>query len=162
MPGTICEKDGQHGEMNNYKEYYKEKLEEGLEYQDFVSEVLYKIGIPLFSYNSKKYQIKHGENKLGIEIKFDNKSAETGNIYIEIAEKSNPANANFVLSGIYRNDNTWLYVIGNYKKVFIFSKTILKLLHKGNRYKNVQTDTSRGFLLPLKDAEKYASKIINP
>ena len=140
--------------------YYKEKLEQGLEYQDFVSEVLYKIGLPLFSYNSKKYQIEYGENKLGIEIKFDNKFSETGNVYIEIAEKSNPDNPCFVISGIYRNDNTWLYVIGDRKKVFVFPKVILKLLHKSGRYRAVENATSKGFLLPTGDADKYAAKII--
>ena len=141
--------------------YYKEKLDQGLEYQDFVSEVLYKIGLPLFSYNSKKYQTECGENKLGVEIKFDNRCFETGNLYIEIAEKSDPLNTAFVISGIYRSDNTWLYVIGNRQKVFVFPKTILRLLHKSGKYKTKEISTSKGFLLPLKDAEKYAAKVID-
>jgi hypothetical protein len=142
--------------------YYREKLEQGKEYQDFVSDVLYKIGLPLFSYNSKKYQVEHGENKLGIEIKFDDRYAETGNIWIEIAEKSNPSNAAYVLSGIYRTDNTWLYVIGNRTKIFVFAKTILKLLHKTGRYAERENNlkTSKGFLLNNADADKYAAKVI--
>jgi hypothetical protein len=129
-------------------------------YQDFVSEVLYKIGLPLFSYNSKKYQIECGENKLGVEIKFDDRFASTRNIYIEIAEKAHPNNPSYVSSGIYRNDNTWLYVIGNRKKIFIFAKSILKILHVGNKFQLVQTPTSKGFLLPENNAHKYAAKII--
>lgn len=141
-------------------EYYKEKLEQGLEFQDFVTDILFnELFIPLSSYQSKKYQLK-GENKQGIEIKFDDKFNDTGNIYIEISEKSNADNINFIDSGIYRNDNTWLYIIGNYKILFIFGKNTLKLMYKSKRYKEVEIPTSRGFLIPKIDAEKYALKII--
>jgi len=97
--------------------YYEEKLVEGLEYQDFVAEKLYHFGLPLFNYASKKYQIEYGENKLGVEIKFDQKFEKTRNLYIETAEKTRPEIENYSPSGIYRNDNTWLYVQGN-KKIF--------------------------------------------
>lgn len=96
-------------------ELYKEMLEKGLEYQDFITDMLLsEIGISLSTYSSKKYQYSVGENKQGIEIKFDDRYKETGNLYIEIKEKSNAINANYVDSGIYRSDNTWLYVIGDY------------------------------------------------
>lgn len=141
-------------------EYYEKKLQQGLEFQDFVTDVLFnELFIPISTYQSRKYQIK-GENKQGIEIKFDDKFADTGNVYIEIAEKSNEDNLNYVSSGIYRNDNTWLYVIGNYSILFIFGKGMLKLMHKNGRYREVQIPTSKGFLIPKVDAEKYALKII--
>ena len=149
------------GEMN-YKTYYFEKLPEGLEYQDFITELLIKeIGISLSTFSSKNYQNKIGENRQGFEIKFDNKMLDTGNIYIEVKEKADPNNQNYVYSGIYRNDNTWLYLIGNYQTVYIFGKGHLKLMYETNRYREVKTETSIGFLLPISDANKYCLKNIS-
>lgn len=142
-------------------EYYQDKLKEGLEYQDFVIHYLAQhFGLALSIYSSKKYQNQYGETEQGIEIKFDNMSEKTGNLYIEISEKSNPDNDWFVDSGIYREDNSWLYLIGNYSIIYIFSKNILKLLYKSSRYKEVEIATSTGFLLPLKIADKCAAKKI--
>ena len=102
-----------------------------------------------------------GENKCGFEIKFDDKTKETGNVYIEVSEKSNPANPEYIASGIYRNDNTWLYIIGNYEKIFIFPKSYLRMLHSKGKFKEVQTPTSKGFLIPAKQAEElYSIKTI--
>jgi len=148
------------GEMK-YKEYYNECLQKGLEFQDFIATILLKeIGIPLSSFSSKKFQYSIGENLQGIEIKFDDKFKETGNIYIEVKEKSNPNNLNYVDSGIYRNDNTWLYVIGNYNCVYIFGKKHLKLMYTSNKYKEIKKSTSVGFLINSVDADKYCLKKI--
>jgi len=142
-------------------ENYKKMLDKGLEYQDFVSDILLlELGMPLTSYSSKKYQYTKGENKQGVEIKFDDCFSKTGNLYIEIKEKSNPNNANYVDSGVYRMDNTWLYLIGNYDIIFVFSKKHLKLMHKKNMFREVKTSTSIGFLIPENFAEKYCIKKI--
>ena len=148
--------------MNNYAEYYKSQLGDAKEFQDFVAEKLYHIGLPLFNYTSKKYQYEHGENKLGVEIKFDKKFESTGNLWIELAEKSRPSNVTYINSGIQRNDNTWLYLIGNYEKIFIFPKSLLFQLAKTGKYKIIENTykTSKGFLLPSNDACKYAAKIL--
>ncbi len=145
----------------SHKDYYNKQLKDGLEYQDFVAEILYSFGLPLFNYASKKYQFEHGENKLGVEIKYDKKFKDTGNLWIEIEEKSDPQNKHYFPSGIYRNDNTWLYVIGNYEVFFIFCKKRLKQLSKRGHYKILENNmkTSQGFLLSRKDAEYFSSKI---
>ena len=151
------------GEMNyNMTENYAKCLEKGLQFQDFITDVLIKeLGISLSTYNSKKFQYLKGENKQGFEIKFDDKFKITKNIYIEIAEKSNPKNYEYVKSGIYRNDNTWLYLIGDYECIYIFSKKHLQLMHNMNKYKLVQTLTSQGFLVPEQECNKYSiNKII--
>ena len=96
-------------ENKDYDTYYKEKFEQGTDYQDFVIKELYNQGIILISYTSKKSQYE-GENMSGFEIKNDNKFRETGNLYIELAEKSHPSNPQYVPSGIYRNDNSWLLI----------------------------------------------------
>lgn len=140
--------------------YYKEKLEQGLTYQDFVTEKLYEAGIPVISYSSKRYQHMIGENKAGIEIKNDTRFRETGNFYIETAEKSREEVKNFTNSGVFRDDNTWLYIIGDYQEIFIFSKRQLGLVK--DKFKRVEIATSKGFLLPVDYARgKLALKIIS-
>lgn len=164
---------GQFGGIN-VTDYYAKQLEVGLIYQDFVVEKLYEKGIPIVGYSSKKYQYSKGENKNGYEIKFDNRRKETGNLYIEIAEKSDANNKSFVPSGIYRDDNAWLYIIGDYDKIYILSKKHLRFLFENNEsflfensgsYFNFtlkDTPTSQGFLIPAKFAEeKLAILIIN-
>lgn len=147
--------------VTSYKKYYDECLEMGKEFQDFISVLLLKeIGISLSGMSSKKYQTSVGENLQGIEIKFDNKFKLTNNVYIEVKEKSDPNNAVYVDSGIYRKDNTWIYIIGDYNTVFIFGKEHLKLMHKSNKYHQVTTPTSVGFLVPLSDAKKYSLKLL--
>jgi len=142
--------------------YYKEKFEQGKEYQDFVIDILIQeLGLPLAIYNSKKYQWKHGENKQGVEIKFDDKYKTTGNLYIELSEKADENNLNYIDSGIMRDDNTWLYLIGNYEIIYIFTKKMLKGLYSSGKFlREVEIPTSRGYLLEKSNAEKYAAKII--
>lgn len=137
--------------------YYSEKLNQGLEYQDYITEQLYKCGLPLINYSSKKYQFTKGENILGVEIKFDDKYDKTGNLYIEVAERSN-INKNYVTSGIFRNDNTWLYIQGNYNIAFIFFKTQLQLLSRKLPIFEISLKTSKGFLLKNDMINKYCGK----
>jgi hypothetical protein len=141
-------------------EYYKEMLKKGLHFQDFVVEELYKIGLPIISYSSKEFQNMIGENKAGIEIKLDQNFRKTGNIYIEYAEKSKAENNNYIDSGVLRNDNTWLYLIGDYETIYIFSKKQLLILKDTSKVRHVQTPTSKGYLLSLNLVEKYCIKVI--
>ena len=133
--------------------YYSDKLQQGLEFQDVVTKALYQRGIIVIGYASRRFQNEEGENMLGAEIKWDGRFRETGNLYIETAEKSHPDNINYIPSGIYREDNSWLYVIGDEKLLYIFSIKYLRLLEK--RYAKKEKPTSRGFVMPLSDAEKY-------
>jgi hypothetical protein len=96
---------------------------------------------------------------LGAEIKRDDNFRKTGNLYLEIAEKSHPSKPEYTPSGIYRPDNSWLFVIGDEKTAYIFSTKYLQLL--AERYKVVETPTSRGLLMPLADAEKYCIRKID-
>lgn len=108
-------------------EYYKSNFEEALVYQDYVSDMLrIHYGIFLGLYGSRKYQFDKGESASGIEIKHDKKYAEKGNLFIEVAEKTNPRNQEYIPSGIMRDDNCWLYLIGNYDEAFLFSKRQLQ------------------------------------
>jgi len=139
--------------------YYQEKLKEGVEYQDYLISKLLQFGIIIIPYSSKKYQINKGESLTMHEIKFDNKMNETGNIYIELYEKSDPGNSTWINSGVLRNDNTIFFIIGNYEKAFLFHKKILKILVKSNKYRKVETPTSQGVLIPIDKAIKYSTYI---
>lgn len=144
----------------NYKDYYKEQLNNSLEFQDFVADTLYHNGIIIMNYGSKKYQIEKGENKIGCEIKNDKKFRQTGNLYIELKEKSNPYNMNYIDSGINRSDNTWVYIIGDYNTLYIFGKRMLYYLSKKYTAIENKTKTSIGFLLPINEADKFCEKKI--
>ena len=141
-------------------EYYKEKLEAGLQYQDFIADQLRKADtcIILCAYSSRKYQNEKGESASGIEIKHDMRFKETGNLYIEVAEKSRPEMPTYTDSGIRRKDNTWLYLIGDYEQAFLFSKDQLNRLYDNKStwlrhgIKERETPTSRGFTIPVKSA----------
>lgn len=139
--------------------YYAKQLEVGLVFQDVVARELYQRGIVVVTYASRRFQIQHGENMLGAEIKHDDKFRGTGNLYIETAEKSHPDRPDYVPSGIHRNDNSWLFVIGDEGTIYIFSTKYLRWLEK--RYQHRETPTSRGFLMPLSEAEKYSLRRID-
>ena len=59
-------------------------------------------------------------------------------------------------SGIYKNDNCWLYCIGNYEELFLFGKKNLKHLFKDNSYPVIESHakTTKGFLLSREQAER--------
>lgn len=142
---------------------YQANLKRGLEYQDFISDMLRRdFGIVVGAYSSEKYQYEVGESASGIEIKYDSRFAETGNLYIETAEKSDEDNSEYVKSGIMRDDNSWLYLIGNYHEAFILSKKQLQsycvasekeLAKRGIRRR--VTKTSIGFTFPVAFIKKY-------
>ena len=138
--------------------YYQKKLEQGLEFQDVVTEALYHRGIVVVGYASRVFQNKRGENMLGAEIKNDAMFRQTGNLYIEVAEKSHPDKPNYTPSGIMRADNSWLYVIGDIETVWIFSTKYLVMLK--DRYPPMQTPTSIGHLMRMDAADKYAIRKI--
>ena len=87
-----------------------------------------------------------------------------GKAAAEISEKAKPRAGPYVPSGIYRNDNTWLYCIGDYDTIFIFAKTTLRRMHTSGRwlvFENL-TRTSEGFLLREHEADVAAAAILRP
>lgn len=129
----------------------KIEMEESNQFEDFVTDLLLEQGIVITNYKSYEYQCKVGENRTGIEIKYDKKMADTGNIYLEVAERHDPE-GQFVPSGILRNDNSLFYVIGDRHRTYMFIKKYLKAIYK--RFKRVQTETSIGYLMPVRYVEE--------
>ena len=147
--------------------YYNENFEKGLQFQDFVINTLIKrqclVLSPLMSNNAQVYV---GETLQGFEIKYDarctgdNKTQATNQLSIEIAEKQVKENEYYVPSGIYRDDNSWMYIQGNYQQFWIFSKKMLQVLHKTKNYKEASMPTIKKFYLPLDHADYYCAKKI--
>lgn len=134
-------------------------LEMGAEYLDSVMETLQRRGIILQPYTSKKKQYSSGESLQGWEVKLDNTSMRTGRLSIEIAEKSRRDIPVWTPSGIYRRDNTWIYIQGNSKSFWWFQKNILIGLHKSHKYEEAEFNgTVKKFYISLEDADKYGVK----
>ena len=138
--------------------YYGQKLKEGTEFQDYVTCALYNTGLVVVGFSSKSYQKKVGENLLGLEIKRDGRFRETKNLYIETHETIKPELGEYLPSGIFREDNSWLWLIGDEQGFFIFGKKFLQSLARARGWHEVKTPSSIGVLMPLKDAEKFCLK----
>lgn len=138
------------GVINMTYDYHK-LLEDGLEFQDYVADKLYERGIILLNFVSRKHSLV-AENKFGMEIKLDKQFRKTGNLYIETAERINGDLA-YLKSGIYREDNSWLWLIGDMQTFWIIAKKHLLKFEKNCR--KVETETSRGFLFPVKRADEW-------
>lgn len=130
-------------------ENYKQQLADGQAFERYIKEqLLLRREIHLEIIEDKKEQYTIGETRQGYEIKLDKRYKDTGNLYIEIKEKSNPANPYFVPSGIFRQDNTHTWIIGDYTQVYLFNKQKLIELYESKDYlRYVSTSTSHGFLL---------------
>lgn len=136
-------------------------FKEGVEFQDFVCVQMAKSGLILQNLGSKRYQLAIGENIQGFEIKLDTLFHKTGRLSIEIAEKPYAAYEKWIPSGIYRNDNTWLYIQGDYKELFIFAKNVLRAWAKKNQPEIHESHgTIKKFYLPLDTARAIAARLI--
>lgn len=162
---------GQRSPMTDdeYDAYRVDQIADGREFEDFATwALLFYRGIVTVPFRSKRWQFGVGESTAGVEFKLDKKLATTGNLAIEKEEKATLRSKAYVPSGIMRADNTWLYVIGNYKCIWVFSKVMLRGLDKrveeggARKYKEFETKTKtgRGYLLPKKDADFYAAAVI--
>lgn len=140
-----------------------EELEEANRYQDFISvELMKRLGWSIGLFTSKHYQYNYGESLAGVEIKYDKKMASTKNLYIETHERHS-TDKKFVASGINRQDNTLFWCIGDYNTAYIFVKAQLKHLcenFKSNGFKQVETDTSKGVLIPISYFEKHELLVV--
>jgi hypothetical protein len=128
-------------------------LKDGEQYQRYINECLVAVGSSSFhTYTTKEDQRNKGENVEGVEVKYDKKVSSTGNLWIEVSEKTDPSHHHFVPNGIYSKHAKY-YFIGNYNIAYFFDVETLRGLHQNKRYTEItnNTGTSRGFLLPVAD-----------
>ena len=88
----------------------------------------------------------------------------TGRLSIELQEKSRKAGERWIDSGILRQDNSWLYVQGNYEIIFIFAKNwLLRVYHTTVAPEDIRefNGTVRKFYLPLEHALLGAGLVVN-
>jgi len=147
--------------METKSDYYWSCLEKAWKYQDFICIHLQPKGIVVQNIQSKKFQ-GYGENLLGLEIKFDNQIQEYGNVYIETNEKVRVEDAHWIPSGILRDDNSWLYGIGDYSHFWIFSKRTLRAIHNKRpnwiEFREAKVGTSLGFVMKVEKATEMAER----
>ena len=142
---------------------YNRKLAMGNRFEEYVYPHLYDTwGVLIESCKTYEEQCDVGENYFGIEIKYDDMSKRTTNIYIETAEKSDESKPDFSNSGIHRVDNSWLFLNGTETKFYIFLIKELRILEQTEDWITTGNPTSKGFLIPKKDADMLAWKIIVP
>lgn len=139
-----------------HTENWNKKHKKAVRFQDFVMKTtVIRKGIVIQCYGSGYAQLKYGESVQGVEIKLDTQWSKTGRLSIEIAEKTDPNNPNWVPSGIYAPSNPWLYIQGNYKKFFVFSTKNLRFLHQSGSFEEHESfGTIKKFYLPVKLAEE--------
>ncbi len=140
--------------------YYRDMLEEGINFQDHVKRILFEEYCLSLDFTGQEGQYNIGETLQGFEVKYDMKFKDTGNLWIEVCEKTDPNNEVWVDSGIKRNDNTWIYVIGDYDTLYVFSKKDLLKEMDNHRIIENSMKTSRGYLLKKEEAEKTALLIL--
>ena len=141
---------------DSYIQHYKQ----GVEYENFIEDLfLERLHIKLFFYKSKHFQNKVGETHQGIEVKFDDRIKETGNIYFEYEEACKTSGC--IPSGVFKQDNSWLYVIGDYSTIYVFSKNrLINFLTNSKDVRKVEAQSSKGYLVKKELAETIAEKII--
>lgn len=154
----------------NMSEYRDDKTRKGSRYEVFIYYLLKTTrGIELHHYNNRNQQYTIGENKEGIEIKYDMKFRERrpSALWIEYKEKADIREGKYAESGILRRNNTRYWLQGDYKDVFIFKIGILRELYAQTMKYGIlqkvenQRQTSLGYLLPLKDIGLYTTNIIS-
>jgi len=143
--------------------YTEEKDYGGKSYERFIESFLDDyLGWHISVFKDKELQYNIGESFAGIEIKFDEKFAETGNLYIETHECRDPENPRLFESGILRENNTWLWLQGNHEKFWIFSLEDLRRAYDKKKANGqtiqIKRGTSAGFLLlgRVNEMDKYA------
>jgi hypothetical protein len=134
-----------------------DSFEKGLVFQDFVCLELARRNIYVQNLASKRFQLEVGENLQGFEIKLDNLCTKTGRLAIEVAEKSQRSVSSWTPSGIMREDNSILYIQGNYDCFWVFAKNWLRRYLAEKSPEVIEFNgTIRRFFLDLQTADKSA------
>jgi hypothetical protein len=142
--------------MSLHKDYTP-NLKMAGEFEDFVSDVFYwRFGTPVHVYRSRKFQVAVGESRAGVEVKLDLLWRQTGRLFIETAERWNEQ-VEMRPAGIHGPG--WLYVVGDFSRFWVFGTRTLRLLESEGSFVKKEIATARGFVLPVANADRWASRI---
>ena len=139
--------------MRNWANY-REKLEEGFEFEDFVLEQLWDLGWGTIAFRTRTAQVMRGENLGGFEIKRDGKFRETGNLFVETEERSTSESA-WHAAGIDSPHKPRHLVIGDERRFWVLAVNVLQAIRDEGKCAHVRTDTACGFLLPTTRADRF-------
>lgn len=96
-------------------------VSDGMRFQDFVMEQMLVQRKWVLQVNTSAYrQLNEGESAQSAEIKLDARCTDTGRLSIEIYEKAEAGNRNWVASGILSNPPSILYIQGNWTCFWVF------------------------------------------
>jgi hypothetical protein len=143
-------------------EYYQAQRRAGEAYERFVLSCLVALGHDVTRHDTAAAQFAHGDLRVDgrdVEIKYDARLAETGNLYIEVAEKTDPQGVTWFPSGIARDTSARWYGIGDRRDWFLFRTRTLRETWAAERILTIDRGTSRGFLLSRARAAELAVKI---
>lgn len=137
--------------------YFIQQLKDSHAFEVYIDWLFRKQGIDIGLYYGKEQQYHMGETAAGIEIKYDKRSAETGNYYIEYQERMH-SGSQWVESGILKQDDTKFYLLGTIDKFVIFERSWLmgyynRLVKNGEHLSDAMLvcekahNTSKGFIL---------------
>lgn len=139
------------------KEYLFSQLEVGLRFQDFVTKFYFEEhGIVINTYASREFQLRHGENVQGIEIKRQGDFRRYDTLYIETHELG-PRSQEMVESGINRTDS-WLWITGDETELWMIPVKHLRSPLVQEKCKFVEQPGGRGFRLPLELADRICAR----
>ncbi len=144
---------------------YRKQLNSSAIFENWVNKEFLARGIDLgFFEDSQQYT---GETQKGLEIKNDERSKITGNLYIEYQEKLSGDKEEWSNSGILKDDNTIYWIIGHPDEYYFFKKQdLLEIYYRlerkdptlpiGFRFVEEKTEkTSKGFLIPKTQKTAY-------
>lgn len=145
-------------------DYFVDKMQKGHQFENWVIQKFAECGINLgLFYDNNQYK---GENAFGLEIKYDMRLQNTGNLYIEYEERLNNSKS-WTKSGILKEDNSRFWLIGNPREYYIFDKITLIALYDNIKDKTGWVNgcrlvsegehgTSHGFILKRNRARELA------
>lgn len=152
--------------------YYIRNLMDSHRFEVYAESVFLSYGLDIGLFYGRNEQYEMGETRVGIEIKCDKKSVETGNYYFEYQERLNTG-LDWTNSGILKNDNTRYYFYGVVGSYSIFPRNVIwdyyrRLVLEGERIrgcsiKEIRRGTSRGFVVPISqigDQRVYPSAVV--
>lgn len=136
---------------------YLSNLEQAKNFEDFVFDtMLHERRLVVGGYKSRHYQVLHGESATGVEVKLDLEFRNTGNLFIETAERPS-VSAVWKPAGIYHATDPWLLVIGDFSTFWVLATQTLRNIHETAAFRDVanKSDTGKGFLLPVCKADRH-------
>ena len=132
---------------------FESLLKIGNAYEAYILRRIRDEGRRAASYETQAGQLAHGDitfsSGQNMEIKFDRRYHQTGNLYVEVAEKHRADQLQWVDSGIRCQSDAEWFGMGDYRDFLLFRRSDLQAEQDSGLYRIIEigSATSRGFLL---------------